>query len=71
MGLGKISKRFFNHLMPKAEKCSDRAENLTKDSSRYSKNLSFYPFIFLSRTVKKLSRKIFFEFSNISESALL
>jgi hypothetical protein len=52
-------------LTPKAEKCS----NLTTDSSRYSKNFLFYPFIFLSRTVKKLSHYMCFLFFNISDSA--
>jgi hypothetical protein len=51
--------------MPENEKCSNWAENLTTDSSRYSKNL------FLSRTAKKLSHKMCFQFLNISDSALL
>ncbi len=45
---------------------SDSAENLTVNSLDYSK---IFLFKILSRTVKKLSRKMSFSFLNISDSA--
>jgi hypothetical protein len=39
-------KSAWSPLNPKVEKCSDWAENLTTDPSRYSKIFFFYSFIF-------------------------
>jgi hypothetical protein len=51
-----------NPLTPKTEKCSDWTENLTTYSSRYSKNFSFYPFIFYLALLKSYRIKLVFNF---------
>jgi hypothetical protein len=47
------------------------AEILTRVSSDYFKNYLLLAIFFISRTVKKLSRRMFIIFLNISNSALL
>ncbi len=48
--------------MPKTEKCSDWAENLTIYSSRYFKNFSFYPFTFYLALLNSYRIKCVFNF---------
>jgi hypothetical protein len=59
-----------NPLTTNAKSCSDLAEIFSVASFIYLKNIIFYTFIFLSRTVKKLLAISLFLFLELFYSAL-